>query len=249
VSVPRILVCEDEKSIADSLQYALSVDRFESDVVALAGLAITQLRESSYDLLLLDVGLPDASGLDACRAIRRFSDIPIIFLTARSEEIDRVLGLELGADDYISKPFSPREVVARVKAILRRGRMINTGHVLNPKTSTIGPSLFFVDDARKVITFCNQPMELTRHEFELLRFLIATPERVFDRAQIVTDVWRDETTVSERSVDVHIKILRQKLRAVSAIHDPIKTHRGFGYSISVSSGQPTRSNSPGKLDQ
>jgi two-component system catabolic regulation response regulator CreB len=260
---PRILLCEDEPAIADSLAHVLRGERMQVEVVGLAADALAVLaaaggsQQSGFDLLVLDVGLPDRSGFDVCRELRKSSNMPILFLTARSDEIDRVVGLEIGGDDYITKPFSAREVAARIKAVLRRTA---TQASAPPQTASVAPSIpaapsttlaaprgpsepppstirtigwFELDDDRKRISFCQRVLDLTRNEYLLLHFLLGAPQHVFAREQILTGVWRDGTIVNDRSVDAHIKALRMKLRAITPQLDPIVTHRGHGYSINV----------------
>ncbi len=218
-----ILIIEDETAIADVLQYALQSEGFSCHHCTLGQQGIEQLQQQQHALVILDVGLPDISGFDVCREIRRFCNVPILFLTARSDEIDRVVGLELGADDYVSKPFSPREVVARVRAILRR---------LTPCDNEAGQQYWFeLDDATARIRFCNSLLELTRYEYLLLKYLLDHPEHVFSRAALMDAIWADALDTSDRTVDTHIKTLRAKLKVVRADIDAITTHRGLGYSI------------------
>ncbi len=219
-----VLIIEDEPGIVDTLVYALSTEGFEalSAPTGRAGLSI--IRERPVDLVVLDIGLPDASGFDVLREMRGFSRVPVLFLTARSGEIDRVLGLELGADDYVVKPFSPREVVSRVRAILRR-----TGGA-SPGTS-VPPGLFVVDERKRTVTYCGETLRLPRYEFDILRLFISRPGWVFSREQIMDLVWTEPEESFERTVDAHIKSIRGKLRSVRADLDPIVTHRGIGYSL------------------
>ncbi|MFI8745911.1 two-component system response regulator CreB [Pseudomonas sp. NPDC077186] len=223
--MPQILIVEDEAAIADTLVYALQAEGFATRWVTLAGEALGLLEHQAFDLAILDVGLPDISGFEACKRLRRFSEVPVIFLTARSEEIDRVVGLEIGADDYVVKPFSPREVAARVKAILKRMAPRAAAPVDNVAT---GP--FHLDLARYQIHFHGQPLALTRHEFRLLQTLLAQPRRVFSREQLLDALGVASEAGYERTIDSHIKSLRAKLRAVAATAEPIQTHRGLGYS-------------------
>jgi two-component system catabolic regulation response regulator CreB len=182
--------------------------------------------------VVLDVGLPDGSGFELCKAIRKSSSVPIIFLTARTAELDRVLGLELGGDDYLVKPFSPRELCSRVRAVLRRVR--GEGGVGLGATAASsdrnGPG-FVVDESRCAIAFCGKELALTRYEYRLLKTMVAHPGRVFSREQLMTQAWEEPEASFERTVDAHIKTVRAKLRAVRAEPDPIQTHRGLGYSI------------------
>jgi two-component system catabolic regulation response regulator CreB len=223
--MPHILIVEDEAAIADTLIFALQSEGFSTTWLSLAEPALAQQQRAPADLLILDVGLPDISGFEACKRLRRFSDVPVIFLTARSEEIDRVVGLEIGADDYVVKPFSPREVAARVKAILKRMAPRETAAV-----AAQGP--FQVDSERVQIHYHGQLLSLTRHEFRLLHSLLAQPERVFSREQLLDGLGVAADVGYERTIDSHIKSLRAKLRQVAAEAEPIQTHRGLGYSYS-----------------
>jgi two-component system catabolic regulation response regulator CreB len=172
----------------------------------------------------LDVGLPDGNGFDLCRTLRGFSDIPVIFLTARSDEIDRVVGLEIGADDYVLKPFSPRELAARVKAILRRGRA-------SPAPPVAAARGFIdVDEERAAICCKGQTLDLSRAEYLMLKAMTARREKVFSRAELMDAAGLAEASL-ERSVDTHIKSLRAKLAVIAPDADPIRTHRGLGYSL------------------
>lgn len=222
----KILLVEDESSIADTVIYALETEGFQVKWHSLGIDALADLQKNAdYSLIILDVGLPDTNGFDLCKEIRRSSDIPIIFLTARNEEIDRIVGLEIGADDYVTKPFSPRELSARVKVILKR---------VNHMVAATQEQTFVLDNAKAKISYHGQPLELTRYEFLILRKLLQQPERVFSREQIISEVWSEPHASMDRAVDTHIKTLRQKLKQVNDSTDPIKTHRGLGYSISGS---------------
>lgn len=221
---PRVLIVEDEPSIRDAIQYALESDGCDVTCCGTGGDALAKLAAVTTDLVVLDVGLPDMSGFDVCRDLRERDSVPVLFLTARSDEIDRVVGLEIGGDDYVTKPFSPRELSARVRAILRRTR--NGADV--PAVDT---SRFVVDTARFEIRYHETVLDLSRYEYRLLAALIAKPGRVYSRAQLMDAAWEEPEASMERTVDTHIKSLRAKLRAVRADEDPIKTHRGFGYSL------------------
>jgi two-component system catabolic regulation response regulator CreB len=218
-----ILIVDDEPDIADTLAYVLRAEGFRTHCLGLGGEALAAVRGGGFDLVVLDVGLPDMNGFDVCRALRRESDIPVIFLTARSDEIDRVLGLELGADDYVPKPFSPREVASRVRAVLRRARPAE------PPGSAPEPR-FAVDADGARIAYRGVWLALTRYEYRLLATLLERPGRILSRAQLMNMVWSDAEDSLERTVDAHVKTLRAKLRAVGD-DDPIATHRGLGYSI------------------
>jgi two-component system catabolic regulation response regulator CreB len=226
---PRILLVEDEPAIAEIVQFALGSEGFQLTWHTLAGEAEAALATADYVLLVLDIGLPDGSGLELLKRIRRDSEMPIIILSARNGELDRVLGLELGADDYVTKPFSPRELAARVKAILKRTHRPELPSIVRPST----PSWFDLDENRACICFCSCPLELTRYEYLLLKALLAQPERVFSRTQLMDQAWPDPLASFERSVDTHIKTLRAKLRDIDPHLDPIRTHRGLGYSVRI----------------
>jgi two-component system, OmpR family, catabolic regulation response regulator CreB len=226
--MPHIVILEDEPSIAESLVFVLQAEGFSTHWESLAGKALTYIKEQSVDLIIMDVGLPDMTGFEACKQVRKFSEVPVMFLTARGDELDRVVGLEIGADDYVVKPFSPREVAARVKAILKRVRPIVAA------TESLLPSErsreFVIDLERKTIHYQQQLLQLTRFEFCLLQALIEQPGRVFSRDQLLSAVGVTADAGYDRSIDGHIKTLRAKLRAVNTAADPIKTQRGFGYS-------------------
>ncbi len=217
-----VLIVEDEQAIADSIAYALRTDGFTPRHVTLGEQALAVLRsEAAPQLVVLDIGLPDMSGLEVCRRLRQFSDVPVIFLTARSDEIDRIVGLEIGADDYVTKPFSPRELVARIRVILRR---VGTG--VAP-----APARFELRVLEARVLFHGQPLELTRYEYLLLKTLLEHPGHVLSRAQLMERVWSAAPDTLDRTVDAHVKSLRAKLRAIDAQADPIHTHRGLGYSL------------------
>lgn len=223
--MPHILIVEDEAAIADTLVYALQAEGYTTTWLQLAEPALALQARSPADLLILDVGLPDISGFEACKRLRRFSEVPVIFLTARDAEIDRVVGLEIGADDYVVKPFSPREVAARVKAILKR----MTPRMVEPAGAPRGP--FLLDETRVQIHYHGQLLALTRHEFRLLQTLLGQPERVFSREQLLDGIGVAADAGYERNIDSHIKSLRAKLRQVAVDAEPIQTHRGLGYSL------------------
>lgn len=226
-----ILIAEDELAIADGIVYALRTEGFVPHHVTLGEQAIDLIRANTQpapSLLVLDIGLPDISGFEVCRRLRQFSHIPIIFLTARSDEIDRVVGFEIGADDYITKPFSPRELVARVRAILRRLEPVGT---TSPATATPQFELR-AQEAR--ILYCGKLLDLTRYEFLLLKAFLDHPGNVLSRAQLMDMVWNDAQDTLDRTVDAHIKSLRAKLRLINNEEDPIQTHRGMGYSLTKS---------------
>lgn len=221
----RILLVEDDLPIAENVIVGLEREGFICTHVLLGAACLDFLRSNTVDLVILDVGLPDTNGFDLCKTIRRTSEVPVIFLTARSDEVDRVVGLEIGADDYILKPFSPRELVARVKTILRRYHSS-----VRPQPATDNP--FQIDEARACILFAGQPLDLTRAEFFLLRALVNAPQKVFSRQALMDAAGLADASL-ERVIDTHIKTLRAKLAAVSPEREWIRTHRSFGYSLNA----------------
>jgi len=231
----RILVVEDEHAIADTVLFALRSEGFEADHRLTAGAALTAVAESAFDLAILDVGLPDLSGFALCRELRRLRDLPVIFLTAHVGEVDRVLGFELGADDYMPKPFSPRELVARVRAVLRRTQALRTDARGTEARGTpaLGALGFAHDRQGMRVRFRGNLLDLTRYEYRLLATLLDRPGAVLSRAQLMDHAWEDTLESSDRTVDTHIKTLRAKLRMIASDADPIRTHRGLGYSLDV----------------
>ena len=218
-----IWLVEDEASIADTLIYALQTDGFEVEWFPLGQPLLARLERSRPDFLILDVGLPDISGFELCKQVRALTDTPLMFLTARSEAIDRLIGLEIGADDYVAKPFSPREVCARIRVILRRSQPII------PQPS----QLLALDEERARICFHGQPLTLTRYEYLLLKTLMQAPGRVYSRQQLMDLVWSGAEESLDRTVDTHIKTLRAKLRERDSEANLILTHRGLGYSLEL----------------
>ena len=233
-----VLIVEDEQAIADSIAYALRTDGFTPRHVTLGEQALAVLRsEAAPQLVVLDIGLPDMSGLEVCRRLRQFSEVPVIFLTARSDEIDRIVGLEIGADDYVTKPFSPRELVARIRVILRRAgaapALRETGMTIADAVTAAAPApaRFELRALEAKVLFHGQPLDLTRYEYLLLKTLLEHPGHVLSRAQLMARVWSAAPDTLDRTVDAHVKSLRAKLRAIDAQADPIHTHRGLGYSL------------------
>lgn len=223
-----VLLIEDEPSIADMVVYALKSEGFGAEWRRLGREGIAWLRQNPETaLLILDIGLPDGNGFEFCKEIRRFSEIPIVFLTARNEEVDRIVGLEIGGDDYMGKPFSPRELTARVKAILKRSRPALA-------VGAEAASCFEIDTGRCRVRYHGCWLDLTRYEYEVLRTLLRQPERIYSRSEIMDRVWPEPGESLERAVDTHIKTLRAKLRRVREDDNPIKTHRGMGYSVTGS---------------
>lgn len=225
--MPTILLAEDEPAIAETVLYALRAEGFAAEHVLLGGDVLPRLGRGGIDLLILDVGLPDCSGFDVCRALRAEHPLPVIFLTARDGEVDRVLGLELGGDDYMSKPFSPRELVARVRAHLRR----QDANVQDAGWKRMGR--FELDAGGHRIRFDGALLELTRYESGLLEALLARPGAVLERSKLMDRVWGDALESSERTVDTHVKTVRAKLRVIAPDADPIRTVRGLGYAVHV----------------
>lgn len=225
VPVPEILIVDDEPRIAEPLIFALEREHFDVAHVILAEQALAALRQEEFSLVVLDVGLPDVNGFEVLKELRRFSEVPVLFLTARQDEVDRILGLELGGDDYVTKPFSPREVVARIRAILKR--------LQGAPSAPTGTKLWELDEAGARILFRDQPLALTRSEFRILSALVQRPGQVFSRAQLLDACDSDEDSF-ERSVDTHIKSLRAKLRPLGG-DSLIATRRGLGYYLETES--------------
>ena len=226
---PRILIVEDEPGIADTLQYALRTDGFEPAWCATGEAALARIGAEPPALVILDVGLPDASGFEIFKRIRATSEVPVVFLTARSDEIDRVVGLELGADDYVAKPFSPRELVARVRGVLRRaakGAAAATG-----SAAAAPPLPIAVDEGRMQIRYHGRLLELSRYEYGLLKTLASRPGHVFSRDALLERVWGNDTESMDRTVDAHVKTVRAKMKTIAPDEEPIRTHRGSGYSL------------------
>jgi DNA-binding response OmpR family regulator len=224
---PVILLVEDEDAITEPLAEALDREGFQPEVAGTAREALDKARGAPPDLVLLDIGLPDGSGLDVCRELRRDAEVPIIMLTARGSEADRVAGLELGADDYVVKPFSAREVAARVRAVLRRSAPASGD---GTEQITIGD--LQLDQARHQASLAGKPIELSRKEFELLRTLMVEAGSVITREALIDQVWDMNWFGSTKTLDVHISGLRKKLgddpRSPSYIH----TVRGVGFRFS-----------------
>ncbi len=221
----RILVVDDEPAVVDLLAYNLRKAHYEVVTAFTGRQALETARLNPPDLVLLDLMLPEMDGLDVCRALRRESRVPIIMLTARGEEIDRVVGLELGADDYVSKPFSLRELLARVKAVLRRAQPESPAG--SPSLS--GPGGLSLDTEQRTADIGGTALELTRLEFDLLYALLNNAGRVLSRARLLEEVWGYDYAGDTRAVDSAIKRLRARLRAVDPAADGIEAVRGLGY--------------------
>lgn len=238
---PRILVVEDESGIADTIRYVLATDGFLPVWCSTAEQALREFAAQAPELAILDVGLPDLNGFELFKQLQALpggAHVPMLFLTARSDEIDRVVGLELGADDYIAKPFSPRELVARVRTILRRSVRPPPAAAAAPRAAPAHP--FALDEERRQIRYYGRPLELSRYEYGILRLLVQRPGRVFTREELLDKVWDGGSDSFDRTVDAHIKTLRAKLKAIAPDVDPIRTSRGAGYALSeeLPAGKP-----------
>ncbi len=225
---PKILIIENEPGIADTIRYALETEGFEPIWCATGEEGLAQLKTHSPALTILDIGLPDIGGFEVFKRAQVFSSAPIIFLTARSDEIDRVVGLELGADDYIGKPFSPRELVARVRTILRR----STKEGISATSPSIAmPAILHIDEERRAIVFYGRVLDLSRYEYGLLKTLIKRPGRVYTRDELLELVWDEPGESTDRTVDAHVKTLRAKLKLIAPEVEAIRTYRGTGYAL------------------
>jgi two-component system, OmpR family, response regulator RegX3 len=222
----RILVVDDEPSVRESVGYALEQEGFDVTLAANGEEAEGQISDDSFDLLILDIMMPGKSGLDVCREVRAHSPVPIILLTAKDAEVDKVVGLEVGADDYVTKPFSVRELLGRVRAQLRR-RELDRGPLNQAVKIEAGPVA--IDLVRHVATVDGVPVNLTRSEFQLLRLLVGRPGEVFPRRQIMEELWQTEFDGDERACDVHISNLRQKVERDPQRPELVVTVRGVGY--------------------
>ena len=218
----HIMIVEDEPKLAQLLVDYLQAAGYRTTVIHRGDEAIYQLKMLQPDLMILDLMLPGKDGLSICRELRQFSDLPVIMLTARSEEIDRLLGLEIGADDYVCKPFSPREVVARVKIILRRC-------LVSREAQYTRPAGLLIDTGRFQASWENQPLELTPAEFRLLKTLSQEPGKVFTREQLLNLLYDDYRVVTDRTIDSHIKNLRRKLENLDSDQTFIRAVYGIGY--------------------
>ena len=225
-----IWLVEDEAAIADTLIYTLEKENYSVSWFNQGAMALEALKSSKPDLAILDVGLPDINGFDLSRKMTAQHAIPFVFLTARSEELDRIVGLELGADDYIAKPFSPRELAVRVRNILRR---VDKGtQVSSDKPVSFGA--FELNESCASVTYFSQSLLLTRYEYLLLKTLLLSPGRVFSRQLLMDMLWVEENS-TDRTIDTHIKTIRAKLKVIAPEFEPIQTHRGLGYSLSAQS--------------
>jgi len=225
----KILVVDDEQSVTDLLVYNLRKAHYDVLVAANGIEALSLARQIAPDLILLDLMIPEIDGLDVCRELRKTSDVPIIMLTARGEEVDRVVGLELGADDYVCKPFSVRELLSRIKAVLRRLQPETNKHTST--TILHGPGGMQLDVERRMVNIEGNVLDLTRLEFDVLHMLLDNPGRVLTRERLLEQAWGYEFVGDTRTVDSAIKRLRAKLRTVSPQAEAIVAVRGVGYRI------------------
>ena len=224
----RILVVDDEPAIGDAVGYALRTEGFDVDVVADGEEALEAALGVPYDMVVLDLMLPRMSGTEVCRRVRAESAVPIIMLTARGAELDRVLGLEVGADDYVTKPFSMAELVGRIRALLRRRELDRSNHGETLRVGTLE-----LDPMRHQASVAGEPKRLTPSEFKLLLLLAEQPERVFSRREIMQHLWESEYVGDQRACDIHISNLRQKLEEDPANPERIVTIRGVGYKLAA----------------
>ena len=226
----KILVVEDEQSFSEPLSFLLGKEGYSVEVAATGNDAITKFNKSGADLILLDLMLPGKSGTEVCKEIRSHSMVPIIMLTAKDDEVDTVVGLELGADDYVTKPYSSRELLARIKAVMRR----RNDFVLDEgETATVQVGEIKLDADRHIVTFKGENISLPLKEFELLEFLMRNAGRVLTRIQIIDRIWGNDYVGDTKTLDVHIKRLRSKLEADPANPELIQTVRGLGYKMEL----------------
>ncbi len=219
IAAQRVLVVEDDRKISDLLQNYLRASGYAAEAAYDGRDALRQIERQVPDAVILDWMLPGLDGISVCKVVRAFSDVPVLMLTARIDEVDRLLGLDTGADDYVCKPFAPREVIARIRALLRRAE----GRV---KTST---KPWEIDDASFRISWRGQWLPLTRIEFMMFRLLLSRPGRVYSRDQLLASVHDSQRDISDRAIDTHIKNLRKKVQAVDQGHDCIASVYGVGY--------------------
>ena len=220
-----VLIVEDQPKLATLLHEYLEQAGYQTHIIDNGLDVIPWIRENSPSLVLLDIMLPGKDGMVLCKEIRTFSQIPVLMVTARIEEIDRLLGLELGADDYICKPFSPREVVARVKAVLRRSHIEDDNALQN--------EIFYLDEERYSVSYHGQPLNLTVVEFRLLKKLLTSQGKVYSRSQLIDQLYDDHRIVNDRTVDTHVKNLRKKLEYVAPNDNIIRSVYGVGYKLDM----------------
>ncbi|MFE9694438.1 response regulator [Micromonospora sp. NPDC005806] len=221
----RVLVVEDEESFSDALSYMLRKEGFEVSVAATGTSALTEFDRTGADIVLLDLMLPEMSGTEVCRQLRQRSHVPIIMVTARDSEIDKVVGLEIGADDYVTKPYSPRELVARIRAVLRR----QSAEASESGAPTLAAGPVRMDIERHVVTVDGGAVQLPLKEFELLELLLRNAGRVLTRGQLIDRVWGADYVGDTKTLDVHVKRLRSKIEPEPSAPRFIVTVRGLGY--------------------
>ncbi len=224
----RVLIVEDEESFADPLAFLLRKEGFTAAVAATGQEALAEFDRNGADIVLLDLMLPGMSGTDVCRALRQRSAVPVIMVTARDSEIDKVVGLEIGADDYVTKPYSARELIARVRAVLRRGGEAGDGELL-PQVLAAGPVRMDVE--RHVVTVDGAEVALPLKEFDLLEYLLRNVGRVLTRGQLIDRVWGADYVGDTKTLDVHVKRLRSKIEPDPASPRHLVTVRGLGYKL------------------
>jgi len=225
----RILIADDEASVREAIAYSLNQEGFEVELAEDGDDADSKLQgEIDFDLLILDIMMPGKSGLDVCRDVRARSPVPIILLTAKDAEVDKVVGLEVGADDYVTKPFSVRELIGRVRAQLRR-RELDLHSSAQDKTIDAGAVR--IDLSRHLVTVRGEPVNLTRSEFQVLRLLAENPGQVYSRLEIMEELWQSEFSGDVRACDVHISNLRQKIERDPQEPELVVTVRGVGYRL------------------
>ena len=229
-SAKHVLIVDDEKRIREVVEYALQKDGFRVSSAADGLLALSAIERDPPDLVVLDVMLPGLDGLSVCRKIRAQRATPILFLSARADEVDRIVGLELGGDDYLVKPFSPRELVARVRAVLRRFEAGSGSAEAAPETRAISHGALTLDIERHEASYAGQRVQLTATEFQVLFALIERPGIVLSRAQLLQRAYADDLHVTERTLDSHVRRIRAKFRNLGG--DPIATVHGVGYKAS-----------------
>jgi two-component system response regulator RegX3 len=222
--VTRILVVEDEESFSDALSYMLRKEGFDVEVATSGPEALAAFDNTGADLVLLDLMLPGLSGVEVCRALRQRSDVPVIMLTAKDAEVDKVVGLEIGADDYVTKPFSARELLARIRAVLRR-----RGDNEEAPTAVLEAGPVRMDVDRHIVTAHGAPVALPLKEFELLELLLRNPGRVLTRGQLIDRVWGSDYVGDTKTLDVHVKRLRAKIEPDPTTPRHLLTVRGLGY--------------------
>jgi two-component system, OmpR family, response regulator len=231
IGKPLVLIVDDDSHIRDVIRFALQKEGFATDEVANGREALARIEKRAPSLVILDIMMPEMDGIEVCRRVRATSRLPIIFLSSRDEEIDRILGLELGGDDYMSKPFSPRELVARVRAVLRRAEppAKEDRATREPRLLSRGP--LEIDLDAHSVRWKGKALVLTVTEFGILRTLLGYPGKVFTRDELMTGAYDDSTVVSDRTIDSHVRRLRQKFEQLGA--DPIRTVFGVGYQLEL----------------